>query len=147
MTTKKHISLFVVSAVIVIGLVYFKYQAGFLEKSQGTTPAEPIVKKDEGTSEQLREVSANASYTAPGGEHTDRFTLFLDNGGLVRGTKVTDTLEPGSEHELYLAKFAQELLVKIEGKKLSELQQVDRVSSSSLTTTAFNEALTTLRSL
>ncbi len=137
----------VLVAFVIVGFVVYKKQASEPMNEERSVVEEPVA-NDQGEVEgQFREIAANASFTAPSGDHIDRFSLFLDANGEVRGVKVTDTLEPGSAHEKHLAEFSEGLLIKIKGMKLSEIEPVDRIGSSSLTTTAFNNALAELKTL
>lgn len=91
----------------------------------------------------IRELSSTVSYDVPGGSHTIKFTVGLDDAGrigLVTGTDVTDP-----EHQANVDKFAKTLTTMIKGKKIDDLEAVDMVGSSSLTTAAFNEALTNIK--
>ena len=92
-----------------------------------------------------RQISADATYTVPGGEDKVKFVLSLNSQGRVVGVKTDDILNPDKVNP-NLEKFSQELLVTIKGKKLSELSNIDKVGTSSLTTAAFNEALERLKS-
>ncbi len=92
----------------------------------------------------VRELSSTVSYDVPGGSHTVRFTVGIDEDGVIGNVSGVDTTDP--EHQANVNKFAVALTTMIKGKKLDELKEVDMVGSSSLTTAAFNEALTDIRS-
>lgn len=91
----------------------------------------------------VRELSSTVSYDVPGGSHTVRFTVGVDEDDVIGRVSGTDTTDP--EHQANVDKFATTLTTMIKGKKLSELDTVDMVGKSSLTTAAFNEALAAIR--
>ena len=93
----------------------------------------------------LREVSVTTTYTVPDGEDTERFSVFLDNDGVVVVVTAANIAEPEEESQTHVREFAYSLTKMIKGKKLSELGPVDKVGSSSLTTAAFNAALPDLQ--
>ena len=139
MKSKK--SVIVVALIVLFAvIVYYRF---FVKTVQTNTGAEqtPTTESNPAVS---REVSALATYKTPKGEDTVRFTLTLDAQGVVVGVKTTNALKNDEVTE-NLAKFSQGLLLVIKGKKLSELQAVDRVGTSSLTTDAFNGVLDELK--
>lgn len=87
----------------------------------------------------LRELSDTVTYPVPDGSHTIKFTLFIDDENTIRGVKGIDTTDPS--HQPNVNEFSEGVFMVIEGKKLSELEGVDKVGGASLTTDAFNEAL------
>lgn len=90
------------------------------------------------------EVSAVISYQVPNGTDKVRFTLGLDDDKRIVSVKTTDVLA-GDVSDEKQNEFSSNLLLVIQGKKLSELEAVDRVGTSSLTTDAFNSALPDLK--
>lgn len=113
--------------VVIVAVIYYRF---YLKKESST----PI----------LREVSTTSTYKVPNGENNVRFTLLLNSSGVVVGVKSTDIRNSAAINEK-LTEFSNNLLVIIKGKKLSELTAVDRVGKSSITTTAFNNALGALK--
>lgn len=126
-------------AVAAVALLSYKYVPALLQArndaAQGVTDTNLAA---------VREVSTVATYEAPGGTDKVRFTIGLDASGRVISVKSADALK-GDEVSDNLAKFSTGLLVVIRGKKLSELTAVDRIGTSSLTTTAFNASLPALK--
>lgn len=92
----------------------------------------------------VREVSTIASFEVPDGTDKVRFTLGLDDDGRVVSVKTTDVLA-GDTADEHMVEFSTNLLVMIQGKKLSEITNIDRVGTSSLTTKAFNSSLPALK--
>src|SRR3990167_4861735 len=126
-------------AVAAVALLSYRYVPAFLQArsdavqtATGTRPA------------ATREVSNDATYDAPSGTDKVRFTIGLDTGGRVISVKASDALK-GDEVSENLAKFSTGLLLVIKGKKLSELNAVDKIGKSSLTTDAFNASLPALK--
>ncbi|MEK7177153.1 MAG: hypothetical protein AAB719_02575 [Patescibacteria group bacterium] len=99
---------------------------------------------EEADSAFVREVSTIASFEVPDGTDKVRFTLGLDDDGRVISVKTTDVLA-GDTADEHMVEFSNNLLVMIQGKKLSELTNIDRVGTSSLTTKAFNSSLPALK--
>lgn len=91
-----------------------------------------------------REISVVRTYTVPNGEDTERFTVFINDEGLIADIKIREESESVSSPKL--VEFSKELLKVVKGKKLADLEEVDRVGTSSLTTKAFNDALGELKS-
>ena len=139
MNTKKGVIIIAI-VVFAVAAVYYRFFVKTAETSTGveqtpTTESNLVV---------TREVSAVAAYKTPKGEDKVRFTLGLGRDGVIVSVKTTDVLK-NDEISENLAKFSANLLLAIKGKKLSELQAVDRVGTSSLTTAAFNSALDELK--
>lgn len=130
--------------VIIVGvaaILSYRFAPSILEVIGGNsaTPA-----ANEPNLAVTREVSAVATYESPGGTDKVRFTISLDASGVVEAVKSTDVLKGDTVSE-NLAKFSQNLILVIRGKKLSELTSIDRVGTSSLTTAAFNAVLPDLQ--
>ena len=136
MRMKKSIAILIAVLAVVGGVVYYRYFSKTPPASVGESAVQ--AKKE-------RTVSAVATYKVPNGEDRVRFTLTLDERGTVVGVKTTDALKNDAISE-NLAKFSANLLLVIKGKKLSDLQAVDKVGTSSLTTAAFNGVLGELKS-
>lgn len=141
MQTKRNVIIGVIIVLVVIGLVYYKYYFQTLEPSVPEQSTQVVKELDLVVS---KEVNALATYTVPNGEDKLRFTLALNKSGEVVGVKTTDTIKP-EEVNANLEKFDTNLLVAIKGKKLSTLNNVDKVGTSSLTTDAFNKVLGELK--
>ena len=139
-TRKSIIAIAIVAAVTV--LVYYRYFP--------KTPQTAVNEKSTETTKELtlaisKEVNAFAVYDVPGGVDKVKFTLFLDRDGTILGVKSLDTVKP-DEVNPNLEKFNTELGVVIKGKNLNEINKVDKIGTSSLTTAAFNKALSDLKS-
>lgn len=89
-----------------------------------------------------REVSQVIRYEAPNGEDVVRFTLTIDTEGAITHVSSVNLADPSNEH---LVAFSEELQTIIEGTKLSDLEPVDKIGTSSLTTAAFNDAIEGLK--
>lgn len=89
-------------------------------------------------------IKSEQTYTTPAGEEKVTFVLYVDATGVV--TEAETTIEAKAPTSVMRQKsFAAELPTVIKGKKLSELSKIDRVGGSSLTTGAFNKALSDLK--
>lgn len=89
-------------------------------------------------------VRSTTTYESPGGPEDVTFTLILQDGVIVdAGTTVLGINETTQERQ---TSFAHEFGAAVEGKLLSELQPLDRIGGSSLTTKAFNDSIAQLQS-
>ncbi len=84
------------------------------------------------------------SYDEPSGGSRVGFTLAVDGQGVITDAQ-TDVLAVEDEAIKRQERFAKGFSVAVKGKKLSELTNIDRVGGASLTTEAFNSALTKLK--
>lgn len=91
----------------------------------------------------LREISTVVSYEAPGKTDIVEFTVFVNEAGEIQDILTVDLNSP--KHTEKLIEFSSTLLTAIKGKKLDELEAVDRVGTSTLTTDAFNNGLEALK--
>lgn len=89
-------------------------------------------------------VSTQTKYMSPGGEEAVRFTLIVDENGVIEEA-TTDVLAKSPTSILRQTSFAEAFPTVLVGKKLSELTKVDRIGGSSLTTAAFNKSLVDLQ--
>ena len=137
----RKIAIIVSIAVIAAGLVYYKY---FWKTFQ--IKRDEVKTQGEQSAAVSREVSAVAAYKVPDGEDKTRFILGIDSRGNIIKVKATDLIGDSEDLQGHLDRFSQNLELVIKGKKLSELQAVDRVGTSSLTTDAFNGVLKELKS-
>lgn len=95
--------------------------------------------------DDLHEVTTTLTYDVPDGEDSERFHVYLDDNGVIVLVTAENILEPEEEAQVHIREFAHKLTQQIKGKKLSELEGIDKVGTSSLTTAAFNAALLDLQ--
>lgn len=139
----------VVGVVLVAGALLFWKFAGTEEddkmmatpESKGTTGMEP--KKDTMMTGE-KTLSYKTSYTNPSGSDEVGFNVMVDANGVVTGVTV-DVLAVNGISKNRQTAFATDLPQAINGKKLMDLNAIDRVGGSSLTTGAFNAALPALK--
>lgn len=135
-------SLVLIAFVLVVtGAMYYREAAKIFRsmKPEGT-PA-PATAMD-----KPREVSAVVKYEISNEDvsHEARFTLVLDASGAITEAKLVEN--PTNKASEKQAEFAANLTKVIRGKRLSELEPVDRIGTSSYTTAAFNSAIDPLKS-
>ncbi len=142
MINKRNIIIILVVA-LVVGLIYYQQSLlSFLFKDGESAPSSSYI-----NTAVTREISTLVAYDVPnGGGHNTRFSVFVDQDGLITDVKSLDELYASLESQIKLDEFSENLLKIIKGKKLSELENVDRVGTSSLTTNAFNSGLENLKS-
>lgn len=92
----------------------------------------------------VAEVSTSTSYDSPASTEQVRFVLFVDQAGVITDAQ-TEVLAKAPISIMRQEAFQKDLPAAVVGKKLSELQNIDRVGGSSLTTGAFNAALADLQ--
>jgi hypothetical protein len=128
----------IITAVVIIttlGFIGYRQFAPVeaLREEAPVTKEEPII----------REISTVISYEAPGKTDTVQFSIFVDESNVIQNVVTVDLNDP--KHTEKLKEFSANLLTVIKGKKLNELENVDRVGTSSLTTDAFNAGLEALK--
>lgn len=137
--TKKRLFVIVV-VVLFLSLVLYLASSGRLPLYRDEDSTPPVNEVDFAFS---REMSVVRTHEVPGGEDVVRFTVYIDDGGLIVGTRARGEFDPSSDTKL--EEFSENLLLVIKGKKLADLEEVDRVGTSSLTTEAFNDSLGELK--
>lgn len=148
---KKHISVLTLagSAILLGGCI-----------NQNATPdtgAQPTTAPEAGSMEQSavtptpsqligKEVQSEATYQSPAGEEKVGFKLFVDDTGVIASAEaVVNAVNEVSK--MRQTSFATDFPIAVVGKKLAELEAIDRVGGSSLTTKAFNSAIANLQTL
>lgn len=136
MQNKKNIVITAVAVLLAVGVVGYRFLMG---------GDEPMRDEVEQLTEMnvFRELSAEVSYDVPGGGHTVEYTVYLDDEGTIVDVASTDLLDP--DHQENMDKFNGGLKTQIVGKKLGDLEAIDKVGTSSLTTDSFNSALADLK--
>lgn len=112
-------------------------------EKESSTPA-ATEGSDASMTKKGTEISDVETYTSPAGEEQVEFKLTVDSTGMIVGA---DTVVMGKAP---ISKVRQEAFKKdfpsvVVGKKLAELEKIDRVGGSSLTTGAFNAAISKLQ--
>ena len=131
----------IITAIVILVL------AGFLVYRQLTPEAVPVVGESEPVAreEVLQDYNEQVQYLIPGGTHTVEFTLYVDKDGVIQDSSAEDLLD--AEHQVRMEEFNATLLPMIKGKKLEDLEPIDMVGTSTLSTAAFNEALAQMQEL
>jgi hypothetical protein len=104
-------------------------------------PAQPIATAPA----TAKKLSVSTSYGSPAGEEKVGFTLNVDANGIITGTE-TAVKATDDKSIKYQNAFKGGLSGAVVGKKLSDLTSIDKVGKASLTTNAFNKALSQLKS-
>lgn len=128
-------------AVIAVVVIGFKM-------TQPTKPTETM--QQAAAPSQMAEVQTGkvvqleTEYPSPAGPEKVGFALTLDDSGVI--TKADTTVMAKAPISVTRQeKFKAEIATAVVGKKLADLEKVDRVGGSSLTTNAFNDALAKLK--
>lgn len=106
------------------------------QKEQNTNPIAP---------ENGKLLKTTTSYKNPSGSDEVGFTVVVDGSGIITDV-TTDILAENKNSKMFQENFSKALPQAIRGKKLSDLEAIDRVGGASLTTKAFNESLAKLKS-
>jgi outer membrane biogenesis lipoprotein LolB len=119
------------------------------QMEQTTSPESTEMTTGEETSDAMQTeekvASVTTSYQSPAALEPVEFKLTVDSEGVI--TKAETVITTNQEiSKMRQEAFAKELPTAVVGKKLSELTEIDRVGGSSLTTGAFNKALSDLKS-
>ena len=137
--TNKVITL-IATVLVVSVFVYYRYAVDILQVNRNESPVPMVETLPVGT----KKVSAEIKYMATEDkEDFLRFEVTVDNDGRIVDVATLDA-KTGEVPEKK-KEFNKGLLVVIKGKKLSELSAVDKVGTSSYTTTAFNKVIDQLK--
>lgn len=100
-----------------------------------------VVSEENGTS---KTATVKTSYKNPGGADDVAFSITVDASGVI----TTASIEVLAKNPTSIKRqeaFATDFPAAIQGKKISELNAIDRVGGSSLTTASFNASLAQLK--
>lgn len=148
MSRTKKVSLFLIATTIVVTVfVYYRYsQNAFLSSKQDEvivkpgmagTPSAPVTP-------EFRDVNAVVKYEVPNDKFdTLRFVVTVSKDGTIQKIQTFDAATGEAPEKK--KEFTEQINVILKGKKLSDLEAIDKVGTSSLTTTAFNSALGDLK--
>ena len=137
-SSNNRIAIILLVIVLIVGFIlYGVFQTDNTELSEQIIPA---------PEETLawRKLSADVKYKAPGIMHHVEFSIYVDDNEEIQDVDAVELAHDGYEEKL--DSFSDLLITTIKGKKLSELEAVDKVGTSSLTTGGFNEALMEMQS-
>jgi hypothetical protein len=110
-----------------------------LESTSNINPSEGGAQQ-----EMVKVVATEGEYESPAGEEKVGFALTVDDNGVISNVE-TEVLATAPISVMRQESFAKELPSVLVGKKLMDLESIDRVGGSSLTTASFNEALVDLK--
>ena len=155
MANLKKVSLVVLVAVLAVVGYKFTMKSGTdqtaatagatpLTDTTTTPPASTAVTPPAPASANTKKISAEETYRDPSGEEKVTFMLTIDSTGVITEAASTVLAENPIAIRRQTA-FRDGFSAAVVGKKLSDLANIDVVSGSSLTTTAFNSALASLK--
>lgn len=145
MTTMTKGVIMVVAGVCIIGGIVISRQSigGNASVDKAEVKGESIEKLP--VAEMRKTVSVQKEYQNPAGIDRVGFSLVVDKDDVIIDTAV-DIL---ASHETSVERqsaFSKELPEALKGKKLTDLEFIDTVGGSALTTNAFNDSLEDLKS-
>lgn len=108
-----------------------------LVNTERTNTAKPTWTQDGDT------YTTTSTYDTAEGQESNVFTITIVDG-TIKSLDVGITTQTKASIK-YQTDFAKNISSLVVGKKLSELQGIDRVSGASLTTAAFNDAISRLQ--
>jgi len=132
---KMNKKVFLLATAILVMMVFVGYTMLTNLQTDESNPEAPSTKE----TAIYRELKSVAVYDAPGIVHRVEFSIFVDEDGIIQNVNATELDHEGYEEKL--GSFSDTVTATIKGKKLVDLEAVDRVGTSSLTTAGFNEAL------
>lgn len=103
---------------------------------------EENMESDSVTGEKV--LSVETSYTSPAGEETVSFALTVDESGVITDAS-SGIFAENPVSVTRQTSFSENIAEAVVGKNINELEDVDRIGGSSLTTGAFNASLEDLR--
>lgn len=115
----------------------------FADQLKSLVSTSQVKPADRTWSKQGSVYSTTVNYESPGGQETNTFHLTINRGVITAAT--VDVVTQIDASIRYQNQFAKELPSVLVGKKLSDLTAIDKLSGASLTTDAFNQALTKLK--
>jgi hypothetical protein len=130
------------TTILSFALVFFLVAATVFYLIHGEQFRNEVAEPEAATSAYYETLTETVSFAYPGGSHTVVFTLGLDEVGHIQNVTAVD-VDP--ENQGRIAEFATNVTELVAGQTLEELTPLSRVGGASLTTEAFNEAVTTLQ--
>lgn len=101
------------------------------------------VQPDGAWRKQGNQYDITVTYPSPGGEETNNFKITLQEDTVTAVS--VEVLTEIDASIVYQKKFATALPKLLIGKKISQINDLNVISGASLTTTAFNQALSKLK--
>ena len=155
MSNFKKASVFVLVAVLAVVGYKFTTKSGGYQTAAAAgetppvdtttdTPTQTAVTPPAAPSRAAKQISSSETYRDPSGEERVTFMLTVDSTGTITEAASTVLAENPIAVRRQTA-FQSGFAAAVVGKKLSSLSNIDVVSGSSLTTGAFNKALTSLK--
>ncbi|MCW1887955.1 MAG: hypothetical protein KIH67_000155 [Candidatus Moranbacteria bacterium] len=116
------------------------------DKKMPTQPASEKKQMEEAVAvpESGKKLTTTQSYKSPAGMEEIGFTVVVDKDGMITGAEAKP-MATDDKSTMFQGNFAKALPTMVTGKKLSDLEKIDRTGGASLTTGAFNQALSKLK--
>lgn len=130
-------------AKLVFGVVLVAVAVAVFYLIEGERARDAVQSESEEEAAYHQTLSDTVVYEIPDGSHTIEFTVALDEAGVIQRVRGTDVTDP--EHQDSIDEFVEVVNTRVVGKPLAELEAIDKVGTSSLTTAAFNESLANLQ--
>lgn len=114
-----------------------------IEESSESMIAEPATSEmvDETLEAEGESITETQTYQSPAGPEEVGFTIVVDEAGTINSVTVENKAKAPTS-VIRQDAFKAEIEEAVVGKKLADLEEIDRVGGSSLTTGAFNAFLT-----
>lgn len=96
------------------------------------------------TDNMVTELRTTGNYESPAGSEEVGFVLFVDENGVITDAEA-EVMAENKTSVFRQQSFADAFPEIIIGKNINELENVDRIGGSSLTTKSFNESLADLK--
>lgn len=133
---------------VVVKLFMLDSSAPIDQATDKKSPMQPATEKKQVEAvtvpENGKKLSINGSYKSPAGAEQIGFIVVIDKDGVVTGAEAIPMAE-NEKSVMFQGNFAKAFPGVVTGKKLSDLEKIDRTGGASLTTGAFNIALASLK--
>lgn len=139
-----------IAFLLVSSLLLVACQPGKQETNPSPSPASVFQQPTEdsvsgsSTTPAGKTIASQTSYRTPGGTEEVSFLLMVDDGGEITAAQA-NVMAKNPTSVMRQTSFADEFPQVLLGKNINELEKVDRIGGSSLTTGAFNQALAGLK--
>jgi hypothetical protein len=115
------------------------------ETENAVTPADSASGNTTNSETFATELRTTGTYESPAGSEEVGFVVFVDESGVITKAEA-EVLAQNPTSKFRQTSFAGEFSDALVGKNINQLENVDRIGGSSLTTASFNKALPELKS-
>jgi hypothetical protein len=148
---KQHIKKFVPVSIVFASAIVLAACQGQSEETPAadSAPAAPadVTETEQATTatnSMVTELRTVGAYESPAGAEEIGIVLFVDESGIITNAEA-EVMAENTTSKFRQQSFADGLSEAVVGIDIAELENIDRVGGSSLTTNAFNQSIATLQ--